>query len=155
MRTSEKYADMGMAEMGRGKVQDKHGQIYYPKKARSPLQSIKLFCRECMGQSRLKPKSQEGIDLIRDCTDPMCPLCHTQAHNAKIPAHIGREEILEGMLDLLTEEVSRCRELIKNANSYLSGHGCGAVSVESAARLFGEMALKRTESNSDARKGGG
>jgi len=59
MRTQEKYAEMGFVEMGKGRVQDKYGQVFYPKKARSPLQAIKLFCRECMGQSRLKPKSQE------------------------------------------------------------------------------------------------
>lgn len=82
---------------------------------------------------------------------PLCPKCHGDVHNAKIPAHIGREEILECVLDLVTNEATRCRELIENANAYLAGGGCGAVSVQSAARLFDEMECKRTESHSNAR----
>lgn len=42
-------------------------------------------------------------------TIPLCPKCHADAHNARIPRHIGREEILECMLDLLTAEVTKCR----------------------------------------------
>ena len=74
MRTAEKYQEMGFMELERGKVRDKHGRVYYPKKARSPLQAIKLMCRECMGQDRTKPKRVENATLVRDCVDPMCPL---------------------------------------------------------------------------------
>ena len=74
MRTEEKYQEMGFTQLGKGKVQDRHGDIYYPKKARSPQQAIKLFCRECMGMDRRKKNKQENIEMVRDCTDPMCPL---------------------------------------------------------------------------------
>ena len=75
MLTSEKYHDLGFKELGHGnKVQDRHGNIYYPRKARSPLQAIKLFCRECMGSDRRKKAKAENYELVRDCPDPMCPL---------------------------------------------------------------------------------
>lgn len=42
MRTSEKYAEMGFVEVGKGKVQDKHGQTYYPKKAKVAVAGDKI-----------------------------------------------------------------------------------------------------------------
>ena len=74
MLTSEVYRRQGITELGRGKVQDKTGRTYYPKKAKSPLSAIKFFCRECMGQDRTKPKSLENANLVHECCDPMCPL---------------------------------------------------------------------------------
>ena len=74
MRTAEKYKEMGFTELSDKKVQDKHGDIYYPKKASSPLKAIKFFCRECFGMDRRKKAQVENVELVRDCTDPMCPL---------------------------------------------------------------------------------
>ena len=74
MRTAERYNEMGFTELSDKKVQDKHGDIYYPKKASSPLKAIKLFCRECMGMDRRKQSQIENVELVRDCTDPMCPV---------------------------------------------------------------------------------
>jgi len=74
MKTSEKYKEMGFTELGRGKVVDKHGKEYYPKKATSPLKAIKLMCKECMGSDRRERLKQENVDMVRNCPDPMCPL---------------------------------------------------------------------------------
>ena len=74
MRTAEKYKAMGFTELSDKKVQDKHGDIYYPKKASSPLKVIKFFCRECFGMDRRKQSQVENVELVRDCVDPMCPL---------------------------------------------------------------------------------
>jgi len=74
MRTAEKYKEMGFTELSDKKIQDKHGDIYYPRKASSPLKAIKFFCRECFGMDRRKQSQVENVELVRDCTDPMCPL---------------------------------------------------------------------------------
>jgi hypothetical protein len=72
--TAEKYKEMGFTELSATKIQDKHGYVYYPRKARSPLKAIKFFCRECMGMDRLKQSQVENVELVRGCVDPMCPL---------------------------------------------------------------------------------
>jgi hypothetical protein len=72
--TSEAYRHQGIVELGHGKVRDKQGRTYYPKKAKSPLSAIKFFCRECMGMDRTKPGKVENAVLVRECCDPMCPL---------------------------------------------------------------------------------
>ena len=74
MRTEEKYEEMGFIKLGEGKVQDRHGGVYYPKKAKNPQKAIKLFCRECMGMDRRERSDVANVELVRDCTDPMCPL---------------------------------------------------------------------------------
>ena len=74
MRTQEKYKQMGFVEVSDSKVQDKHGHIYYPRKARTPLKAIKFFCRECMGMDRCKQRQLENVELVRNCVDPICPL---------------------------------------------------------------------------------
>jgi hypothetical protein len=74
MRTAEKYKEMGYVELSNERVQDRHGIVYYPKKAKKPQDAIKLFCRECMGMDRRKQSQVENVELVRDCTDPMCPL---------------------------------------------------------------------------------
>ena len=74
METEDKYREMGFVELGRGKVQDRSGNVYYPKKAKSPQKAIKMFCRECVGMDRRKKETQTGVELVRDCPDPMCPL---------------------------------------------------------------------------------
>ena len=62
MRTAEKYKEI------------RHGDVYYPRKAKSPLKAIKFFCRECQGMDRRKKSHVENVELVRDCVDPMCPL---------------------------------------------------------------------------------
>jgi hypothetical protein len=48
----------------------------YPKKAKTPLKAIRLFCFECMGISRTIPlgRAKKPIDDVKECTDEMCPL---------------------------------------------------------------------------------
>ena len=41
---------------------------------------------------------------------PVCAKCHDKIHNAKIPPHIGREEIYEGMIELLIEWIAKERK---------------------------------------------
>ena len=74
MKTEEKYEEMGFTSLGKGKVQDRHGDKFYPKKTKSPQKAIKLFCRECMGMDRRKQENVIGVEMVRECTDPMCPL---------------------------------------------------------------------------------
>ena len=74
MRTAEKYKEMGFTELLDTKVQDRHGDIFYPRKARTPLKAIKLQCQECMGLDRREKNPVKPYDDIRNCTAPMCPL---------------------------------------------------------------------------------
>ena len=74
MRTEEKYEEMGFIKLGEGKMQDKHGGVYYPRKATKPLKAIRMFCFECMGMDRRDKKPEHPIENVRNCTDPMCPL---------------------------------------------------------------------------------
>ena len=74
LTTDEKYEEMGFTKLGKGRVQDRHGAKYYPKKAKSPQKAIKLFCRECMGMDRRDKSQMENVEEARACTDPMCPL---------------------------------------------------------------------------------
>ena len=74
MRTEDKYKKTGFIVLSKGKVQDFRGQIYYPKKAKTLLRSIKLFCKECMDMERSEPVTHENIELVRECHNPMCPL---------------------------------------------------------------------------------
>jgi hypothetical protein len=74
MKTQEKYNEMGFIKLSDAKVQDKYGNVYYPRKASSPLKAIKFFCRECMGMDRRNQRQVENVELVRDCVDPMCPL---------------------------------------------------------------------------------
>ena len=74
MKTAEKYEEMGFTKLGKGKVQDRHGGIYYPKKAKTAQKAIKLFCFECMGMDRRYKNPPKPYDDVAKCTDPMCPL---------------------------------------------------------------------------------
>jgi hypothetical protein len=49
---------------------------FYPKKAKTPLKAIRLFCFECMGMDRRVPlgRAKKPIDDVKGCTDEMCPL---------------------------------------------------------------------------------
>ena len=71
--TKDKYQEMGFDVKGRA-VTDRFSQRYYPKKARTPLKAIRLFCLECMGWDRTKSKSDKPFEDVKNCTDPMCPL---------------------------------------------------------------------------------
>lgn len=46
----------------------------YPKKAKSPVKAIRLFCLECMGWDRRYKDSGKPIDDVRTCDDTICPL---------------------------------------------------------------------------------
>jgi len=51
-----------------------NGRKYYPNKSNKPLASIRLFCAECMGMSRLSKKKAIPYADIDGCTDELCPL---------------------------------------------------------------------------------
>ena len=55
------YFDIGIAKL-------------YPKKSTKVLRAVRLFCGECMGMSRTVKRISIPHELIRDCTDEMCPL---------------------------------------------------------------------------------
>ena len=46
----------------------------YPKKSKSPIKAIRLFCFECMGWDRRYKDSGKPIEDVKYCTDDMCPL---------------------------------------------------------------------------------
>lgn len=49
----------------------------YPKKSRTPTKAIRLFCYECMGMWRTKPRPATSpvlSKMVEECTDPHCPL---------------------------------------------------------------------------------
>lgn len=73
-----------------------------------------LFCgRTPAGEAhhvRFGHKAGMGTKPDDYRTIPLCHKCHDDVHNYRIPSHIGREEILECMLDLLTKEVIRYRK---------------------------------------------
>jgi hypothetical protein len=74
MLTNEKFEAMGYTILSAGKVKDRYGKIYYPRKAKTPLKAIVFQCQECMGMDRREKNPPNPIDDIRNCTDPMCPI---------------------------------------------------------------------------------
>ena len=74
MRTSEKFDEMGFIVLSAKKVQDRHGDIFYPRKAKTPLRAIRYQCFECMGWDRRKNSPQKPVDAVTNCTDPLCPV---------------------------------------------------------------------------------
>lgn len=71
--TNAVYRKMGFVKSGKS-VMDPNGQIFYPKKSKSPAKAIRLFCKECVGLDR-RLKTKTGLsNLINECTDPLCPL---------------------------------------------------------------------------------
>ena len=74
MLTKEKFEEMEFVTISAGKVQDRHGKIYYPRKAKTPLKAIKFQCQECMGMGRREENPARPYTDICNCTDPMCPL---------------------------------------------------------------------------------
>ena len=72
-----------------------------------------LFCgQQPAGQAhhvRFGHKAGMGIKPDDYRSIPLCQKHHDDAHNAKIPPWIGREEIFECMVDLLINELARCR----------------------------------------------
>ena len=74
MKTSEKYKEMGFIELSASKVQDRHGNVYYPRKSKRLLKAVRQFCAECFGMDRRDKKAPFPYDDIHNCSDPMCPL---------------------------------------------------------------------------------
>jgi len=103
MRTAEKYKEMGFTELSDTKVQDRHGDIYYPRKVAKPLRAIKRFCGECMGMDRLQKTPQFPHDDIRNCTDPMCPL---------FDFRFGKNPFMQGLLSEEQKKAARERMLL-------------------------------------------
>jgi hypothetical protein len=56
------------------KHQHDDGMIVYRKRSKKVLESISLFCAECMGASRLEKLKQINWEYIKACTDEDCPL---------------------------------------------------------------------------------
>ena len=68
-----RYAEMGFVKSGKS-VKHPDGDIFYPKKSKSPAKAIRLFCKECCGLDR-REKTKTGLsNLIDECSDPVCPL---------------------------------------------------------------------------------
>lgn len=74
MLTKARFEEMGFIILSHWKVRDRHGDIIYPRKARSPLKAIKQFCFECMGMDRRKRNPPKPYDDVKNCTDPVCPV---------------------------------------------------------------------------------
>jgi len=74
MLTKEKFIEMACTTLSDRKVQDRHGDIIYPRKVKSPLKAIRQFCFECMGMDRRKRNPQKPYDDVENCTDPVCPV---------------------------------------------------------------------------------
>ena len=103
MRTIEKYEALGFTELSDTKVQDRYGDIYYPRKVTKPLQAIKRFCGECMGMDRRQKTPQFPHDDIRNCTDPMCPL---------FDFRFGKNPFIQRLLSEEQKKVARERILL-------------------------------------------
>jgi len=73
MLTRDRFIEMGFTILADSKVQDRHGDVYYPRKAKSPLKAIRHFCFECMGMDRRKRNPPKPYDDVKNCTDPVCP----------------------------------------------------------------------------------
>jgi len=72
--TEEKYKQMGY-EFDGEKVTGRIKNVsLYPKKSKSPAKAIRLFCKECMGLSRMEKSMNKYSNEVSDCSDPMCPL---------------------------------------------------------------------------------
>lgn len=52
---------------------------------------------------------------------------------------IGQHEELVLEIEYLRLEIKQLKQLISEANNYLSGHGCGGDSVQKAAELWRKM----------------
>ena len=92
MKTEEKYKEMGFTKIGNGAVQDRHGDIYFPRKVKGPAKAIRRFCFECMGMDRRKENPERPYADVESCTDPVCPLFDFRAgrnpfHARALSAH--------------------------------------------------------------------
>jgi hypothetical protein len=47
---------------------------FYPKKSKSPVKAIRLFCLECMGWDRRYKDSGKPFEDVKNCPDVLCPL---------------------------------------------------------------------------------
>ena len=74
MRTKQRLNGMGFIFLSEKKVQDRNGEIFYPRKAKTPLKAIRQFCFECFGLDRRKRNPPKPIDDVKNCSDPLCPL---------------------------------------------------------------------------------
>ena len=91
--------------------------IYQDPKPRKPIKDPEylkwvrsercLFCGEYVAGNahHVRFGHSAGIGTKPDDyrTIPLCSSCHDDAHNARVPAHVGREEILEWMLKSVIE----------------------------------------------------
>ena len=46
----------------------------YPKKTKSPIRAIRLFCFECMGWDRREKDPPRPYEEVKNCPDKDCPL---------------------------------------------------------------------------------
>ena len=83
--TMEKYKEMGFINRGDGKVQDRHGDIYYPRKVEGVAKAVRQFCFECCGMDRREKTPERPYFDVENCSDPMCPLFDFRA--GKNPYH--------------------------------------------------------------------
>ena len=94
--TDARYIELGFIK-NINSVESPNGQIFYPKKSKSPAKAIRLFCKECCGLDR-RLKTKTGLsNLIDECTDPLCPLFDFRY--GKNPFY-SRPSIPDGNMDL-------------------------------------------------------
>ena len=72
--TDDQYDNMGFQKLSNGSVKDHSGNIFFPKKSKSPAKAIRLFCKECNGLDRRTKEATGCSLLISECQDPCCPL---------------------------------------------------------------------------------
>jgi hypothetical protein len=72
--TDEKYEEMGFTKLSGGRVEDKYGAIFYPRKEKGPAKAIRKFCLECVGMDRREKSPERPFEDVNKCTDPVCPL---------------------------------------------------------------------------------
>jgi hypothetical protein len=88
--TDARYKDLGFIKSGNS-VKSPHGDIFYPKKSKSPAKAIRLFCKECMGLDR-RLKTKIGLSqMIDECTGPLCPLFDFRYGKNPFYARIGQD----------------------------------------------------------------
>ena len=70
----------------------------YPRKSKSPLRAIRLFCFECMGMDRRVKNAPRPFTEVEECTDTACPLYDFRfGKNPFLPKGKGNPKAVEAL----------------------------------------------------------
>ena len=72
--SAEKYREMGFTILSDGRVKDKNGNIFCPRKSTSAAKACRWMCLECMGLDRRNEKAPRSYEDVDNCRDPLCPI---------------------------------------------------------------------------------